>query len=319
MKKILVTGSSGFIGFHLCLSLLRDNFNVIGLDNMNNYYSIKLKKDRLSILNKFSNYNFYKSDISDYNNILDIFKKEKPDIVVNLAAQAGVRFSLENPFTYVNSNIVGFVNLIEACKKYEIEGLIYASSSSVYGANKKNPFSVNDRVDMPISLYASSKRFNELTAHAYSHLYDMHMTGLRFFSVYGPWGRPDMAMYIFTKKIILGEPIDVYNYGKMRRDFTYIDDIVNGIRSSIDKNYKFKIFNLGNNKTENLSDIIKIIESNLDIKAKINLLPIQPGDVEKSSADIEESKDLLSFYPITNVDVGIKKFIDWYKEYHSIK
>ena len=317
-KVFLVTGSAGFIGFHLCKALLQDNYSVIGVDNINNYYDTKLKKDRLSLLNSFSNFKFYKLNIENLKELSRVFEYEKPYKVINLAAQAGVRYSLENPFAYVNSNILGFVNIIEMCRKYNVEGLIYASSSSVYGLNKKTPFSIDDRVSTPISIYASSKRFNELTAHAYSQLYGIHTTGLRFFSVYGPWGRPDMAMFIFTKKIISGESIDVYNYGKMERDFTYIDDIVDGIRKSIKKNYKCEILNLGNNKTEKLQNVITLIEKYLGIKAKINFLPMQPGDIEKSSADIGASSKLLNFMPKTNIDFGLQKFISWYKEYHNV-
>ncbi|MAQ43814.1 MAG: protein CapI [Candidatus Marinimicrobia bacterium] len=314
--KILVTGAAGFIGFHLAESLLKDNFNVCGIDNINDYYDVKLKNDRIDILKKYSNFNFNQVDISNFESTSNIFKNFQPDKVVNLAAQAGVRYSIDHPFAYLNSNIVGFLNIIELCKTQNIKGLIYASSSSVYGGNKEIPFSVSDRVNKPLSLYAASKRSNELIAYSYSNLFNLHTTGLRFFTVYGPWGRPDMAMYKFANKICSGESIDVYNNGDMKRDFTYIDDIVSGIKSSIDKNYQCEVFNLGNNKSENLMDIVKYIEQYLDKKADINFLPMQPGDVKESWAEIKKSMKMLNYKPKTDVDVGIEKFIDWYKKYN---
>ena len=317
-KKLLVTGAAGFIGYHLSKSLLKDGFDVYGLDNINDYYDVNLKYSRLNELKKFSNFNFYKLDISNYEDLSNVFKEINPNKVINLAAQAGVRYSIENPFAYMASNIVGFLNIIELCRHYSVEGLIYASSSSVYGGNKKIPFSVEDRVDDPISFYAASKRSNELIANTYSHLYGLHTTGLRFFTVYGPWGRPDMAMFIFADKISRGEKIEVYNNGNMKRDFTYIDDIVNGIRASIDKNYKCEIFNLGNNKSEELMHIVSSIENSLGKKALIDFKPIQPGDVKKTNANIDKSKKLLGYAPNINVDFGIEKFISWYKDYHSV-
>ena len=317
-KKLLITGVAGFIGYHLSKSLLKDNYDVYGLDNINDYYDVNLKHDRLNDLKKFPNFKFYKLDISNYEDLSNIFKKINPNKVINLAAQAGVRYSIENPFAYMTSNMVGFLNIIELCKNCNVGGLIYASSSSVYGGNEKIPFSVEDRVDNPISFYAASKRSNELIANAYSHLYGLHTTGLRFFTVYGPWGRPDMAMFIFANKISQGEKIEVYNNGNMKRDFTYIDDIVNGIRASIDKNYKCEIFNLGNNKSEELMDVVSSIERGLGKKALIDFKPIQPGDVKKTNADIDKSKKLLEYMPSTSVDQGIDKFITWYKEYHSL-
>ncbi len=317
-KKLLVTGAAGFIGYHLSKSLLKDGFDVYGLDNINDYYDVNLKHSRLNELKKFSNFNFYKLDISNYEDLSNVFKEINPNKVINLAAQAGVRYSIENTFAYMASNIVGFLNIIELCRHYSVEGLIYASSSSVYGGNKKIPFSVEDRVDDPISFYAASKRSNELIANTYSHLYGLHTTGLRFFTVYGPWGRPDMAMFIFADKISRGEKIEVYNNGNMKRDFTYIDDIINGIRASIDKNYKCEIFNLGNNKSEELMHIVSSIENSLGKKALIDFKPIQPGDVKKTNANIDKSKKLLGYAPTVNVDFGIKKFISWYKDYHSV-
>jgi UDP-glucuronate 4-epimerase len=237
--------------------------------------------------------------------------------VVNLAAQAGVRYSIENPYAYMNSNLVGFLNIIELCRHHDVEGLIYASSSSVYGGNKKIPFSVEDRVDNPISFYAVSKKSNELIANSYSHLYGLHTTGLRYFTVYGPWGRPDMAMLIFTRKILAGEPIPVFNNGNMKRDFTYIADIIAGTRAAINKNFKCEVFNLGNNKSEQLMDVVSLIEQNLNQKAEINYLPMQPGDVPESYADINKSIDMLNYKPVTNVDQGIKKLIDWYQYYYK--
>ena len=317
MKKTLVTGAAGFIGFHLSKSLLDDGYEVLGIDNVNDYYDPKLKWARLDILKKYDNFKFDRVDIADRESITKSFTAFKPHKVVNLAAQAGVRYSIENPYAYMNSNLVGFLNIIELCRHNDVEGLIYASSSSVYGGNKKIPFSVDDRVDNPISLYAATKKSNELIANAYSHLYGLHTTGLRFFTVYGPWGRPDMAMYIFADKISKGEPIPVFNNGNMKRDFTYIDDIVYGTRAAIDKNYKCEVFNLGNHKSEPLMRIVSLIEQNLGKKAAINYLPMQPGDVSESFADIVLSQEKLGFNPNTSIDKGIPILIDWYKEYYA--
>ena len=316
-EKILVTGSAGFIGFHLSKSLLEDGYVVLGIDNLNDYYDPKLKHAHLDQLNSYNNFKFDKIDIANREAVTKTFTDFKPNKVVNLAAQAGVRYSIENPYAYMNSNLVGFLNIIELCRHNGVEGLIYASSSSVYGGNIKIPFNVEDCVDNPISLYAASKKSNELIANSYSHLYGLNTTGLRYFTVYGPWGRPDMAMLIFTQKILTGEPIPVFNNGNMKRDFTYIDDIIAGTRAAIDENYKCEIFNLGNHKSEQLMDIVALIEKNLGKKAEINFLPMQPGDVPESFADINKSIDMLKYKPTTNVDVGIKKLIKWYKEFYK--
>jgi len=316
--KILVTGAAGFIGFHLVNSLLNDGFNVVGIDNLNNYYDVNLKKDRLKKIIDNKNFVFEECDISDRGSLNKIFKTYKPVKVINLAAQAGVRYSLENPYAYMDSNLVGFLNVIEQCRHNDVEGLIYASSSSVYGGNTKIPFNVEDQTDNPVSLYAATKKSNELIATTYSHLYNLNTTGLRFFTVYGPWGRPDMAYYIFTKKIINKEPIKVFNRGNMKRDFTYIDDIIFGLRSAIDKNFKCEIFNLGNNKSENLMNFIYTIESELGIKAKIDFKPMQPGDVKETYAEISKSTKMFSYLPKTQIKDGIKKFINWYKVYYNV-
>ena len=317
--NILVTGAAGFIGFHTCLSLLTKH-KVFGLDNLNNYYDVNLKKSRLKILKKNTNFEFLKTDIQN-KNLHNKFKKIKLDIIINLAAQAGVRHSLKDPFSYIDSNILGQINLLEFAKKLNVKKFIYASSSSVYGGNEKMPFSVKHRVDKPISLYAASKKSTELLAECYSHLFKFKCIGLRFFTVYGPWGRPDMATFIFTKKILENKKINIFNYGNMKRDFTYIDDIVKGIKGAVNLkgDYKHKIYNLGNNKPEDLKRFISIIEKNLKVKAKRNLLPIQPGDVAKTSANIDESRRELNFNPKTSLDEGIPKFIEWYKQYYKIK
>ena len=317
--NILVTGAAGFIGFHTCLSL-QTRHKVYGLDNLNNYYDVNLKKSRLKILKKNKDFEFLKTDIQN-KNLHNKFKKIKLDIIINLAAQAGVRHSLKDPFSYIDSNILGQINLLEFAKKIKIKKFIYASSSSVYGGNVKMPFSVKHRVDKPISLYAASKKSTELLAECYSHLFKIKCIGLRFFTVYGPWGRPDMATFIFTKKILENKKINIFNYGNMKRDFTYIDDIVRGIKGAVNLkgDYKHKIYNLGNNKPEDLKRFISIIEKNLKVKAKRNLLPIQPGDVAKTSANIDESKIELNFNPKTSIDEGIPKFIEWYKQYYKIK
>jgi len=317
MKKILVTGAAGFIGYHLCKSLLDDNNEVLGIDNINDYYAPQLKHARLDQLTPFKNFTFEKIDITDRKSLARSFQSFKPNKVVNLAAQAGVRYSIENPYAYMDANLVGFLNIIELCRHNDVEGFIYASSSSVYGGNIKIPFSVEDRVDDPISLYAASKKSNELIANSYSHLYGLHTTGLRYFTVYGPWGRPDMAMFIFTKKILTGEPIPVFNHGNMKRDFTYIDDIIAGTRSAIDNNYKCEIFNLGNHKSERLMDVVALIEKNLGKKAKIDFQSMQAGDVKESFADIDKSVEKLGYKPTTNVDIGIKNFVNWYKLYKN--
>ena len=315
--KLLITGAAGFIGYHLCKSMLNEDYEILGIDNLNDYYDKKLKNGRLEILNKHKNFRFEKIDISERQNLTDAFIKFRPNKVVNLAAQAGVRYSLENPYVYIDSNISGFLNLIELSRQYDVEGFIYASSSSVYGANKKTPFSIDDRTDNPVSLYAATKKSNELIANSYFHLYGLKNTGLRFFTVYGPWGRPDMAYYIFTKKILSDKTIDVYNNGDMERDFTYIDDIIEGTKAAIEKNYSFEIFNLGNNKSVNLLDFIKTIENKLNKKAIINFQPMQSGDVKETYADISESEEKLGFKPKISIDEGISKFIKWYKSYYK--
>ena len=319
MKRILVTGCSGFIGMHLSKNLLEDGFSVCGVDNMNDYYDVSLKEARLNLLYEYENFLFKKLDIGNLNDVKLVFEKFDPQIVVNLAAQAGVRYSLKNPHIYIQTNIVGFTNIIEACRLNKTSSLIYASSSSVYGGNKKIPFSIDDRVDKPISIYAASKKANELIAHTYSHLYGLRTTGLRFFTVYGPWGRPDMAMYIFTDKIKNNQEIPVFNYGNMKRDFTFIDDIVKGVRSSMENNYLCEVFNLGNNRCEDIYTMINIIEEELGKKAKINLMDMQLGDVEKTFANIDYTKDKLNFEPNTSIQKGIPKFIDWYKFYHKVR
>ena len=314
-EKILVTGCAGFIGMHLSKTLLELNYDVVGVDNVNDYYNVNLKNDRLKILKKFKNFIFVKLDIANKDELDRVFVNYAFDKVVNLAAQAGVRYSLENPQSYINSNIVGFMNILECCRYHNIKGLIYASSSSVYGGNKTIPFDVEHSVDLPISIYAASKKSNELMAHAYNHLFGLRSTGLRFFTVYGPWGRPDMAMYIFAEKISNGEPIEVFNNGNMKRDFTYIDDIVDGIISSIKMNYNYEIFNLGNSSSKPLLDVVSIIEKKIGKKAIINFKPMQLGDVKNTYADIEKSKKMLNFLPSTNLEVGLNKFLTWFIDY----
>ena len=315
--KILVTGSAGFIGYHLCNSLLNDGYDILGIDNINNYYNKNLKLERLEILKKYKNFNFKKIDISNRENVAKIFKNFKPYKVINLAAQAGVRFSIENPYAYIDSNIIGFINLIEISKQNDVNGFIYASSSSVYGGNKKLPFSESDMTNDPISLYGATKKSNELIANSYSSLYGLNTTGLRYFTVYGPWGRPDMAYFSFTKKILAEEPIEVYNNGKMKRDFTFIDDIILGTKSALEKNYKCEIFNLGNNKNEELMDLIKVLENELSKEAIVKFLPMQSGDVIETYANIEKSIEKLNFNPKTSIQDGIPKFIDWFKKYYN--
>jgi UDP-glucuronate 4-epimerase len=335
MKKILVTGAAGFIGMHVSLSLLQKGYFVIGLDNMNNYYDPALKKarlDRIQTSENCKNFHFLFADLTDASFVRSVFIDHEFDNVIHLAAQAGVRYSLENPQAYISSNVTGFVNILEGLRQQPKAHLIYASSSSVYGGNKKVPFAENDRVDSPISLYASTKKSNELLAHTYSHLFSIPTTGLRFFTVYGPWGRPDMAAYIFTKSIVMGQAINVFNYGNMERDFTYIDDIASGVISLIDnppkiehlqaqgtleKTAPYRVLNIGNNNPRKLVDLITTIEKHLKKKAKLNLLPLQPGDVPVTYADIKALYDLTGFTPSTSLEVGIEKFIQWFKAYHK--
>lgn len=336
MKPILVTGVAGFIGFHLCQRLLARGETIIGIDNLNDYYDVNLKLARLAQLKENSQFQFYKLDLSDRQGIDDLFAQFQPDRVVNLAAQAGVRYSLTNPHAYVDSNLVGFTNILEGCRHWNVKHLVFASSSSVYGKNTKMPFSVRDNVDSPISLYAATKKANELMAHTYSYLYGLPATGLRFFTVYGPWGRPDMALFIFAKAILAGKPIPVFNYGKMKRDFTYIDDIITGVVRVLDRipatnfpespgNYNpgeqevpYKIYNIGNNQPVELLRFIEIIEDCLGKKAEKEFLPMQPGDVPATYADIEELEADVGFRPSTPLEVGIPRFISWYRKYYSV-
>jgi len=317
--NIILTGAAGFIGFHTTLALLKKKINVYGIDDLNPYYDVHLKKDRLAILKKYENFHFLKKKIED-KRIHSFFKKKDIDVIINLAAQAGVRHSLKNPYVYVESNVLGQVNMLELAKNVEAKKFIYASSSSVYGGNKKMPFSVSQRVDNPISLYAATKKSSELIAECYSHLFNIKCIGLRFFTVYGPWGRPDMATFIFTKNIIEGKTLQIFNYGKMERDFTYIDDIVQGILGALKKNISnHKVYNLGNSNPEVLLEFVELIEKTLNKKAQKKLLPIQPGDVSKTFADITESKKDLKFSPKTKISEGIPKFISWYKEYYRVR
>ena len=317
-SKILITGAAGFIGYHLCKSLLEDGYEVLGIDNLNDYYDTNLKQARLEQLKQFNSFTFNKVDIADRESLTKSFQSFNPQKIVNLAAQPGVRYSIENPYHYMDSNLVGFLNIIELCRNNKVKSFIYASSSSVYGGNNKMPYSVDDRVYQPLALYGATKIANELIAHSYSHLYGLHTTGLRYFTVYGSWYRPDMAMFIFTQKIMAGNPIPVFNNGNMKRDFTYIDDVIKGTRSAIEKNYKCEIFNIGNSKSESLMDLIGIIETNLEEKAQIEYLPMQLGDVKESLADIKKSTEKLGYKPITTINKGIPQFIKWYKEYYSV-
>jgi UDP-glucuronate 4-epimerase len=335
MRKILVTGAAGFIGFHLAKRLAGDGEMVIGLDNVNDYYDVSLKHARLDRLKEEKNFRFIKGDICDRKMVAKLFCDEKFDCVVNLAAQAGVRYSLKNPHAYIESNIVGFMNILEGCRHNGVSHLVYASSSSVYGANTKMPFSVHHNVDHPVSLYAATKKANELMAHTYSSLYGLPTTGLRFFTVYGPWGRPDMALFLFTRAILAGEPIEVFNYGKMQRDFTYIDDIVEGVARVTEAvpggnsdwsggapdpgtSYApYRIYNIGNNNPVELLYFIETLERCLGKKAKKNLLPIQSGDVPATYADVDDLTKDVGFRPSTRIEDGIRKFVDWYLEYYA--
>ena len=334
-KRILVTGAAGFIGFHPSRRILDRGDQVIGLDNLSDYYDVSLKEDRLKVLDKYVNYSFEKCDISDRTGTEKIFSGQQFDVVVNLAAQAGVRYSLTNPHAYIDANVVGFMNILEGCRQQQTAHLVYASSSSVYGANTSMPFSVHDNIDHPVSLYAASKKANELMAHTYAHLYGLPCTGLRFFTVYGPWGRPDMALFLFTRAILAGEPIKVFNHGRMRRDFTYIEDIVEGVVRVMDRpaqtnpdwsgdqpdpgtsSAPYRVYNIGNNKPVELMHLIETLEQALGKVAEKNFMPIQPGDVPATWANVDDLSNDVGFRPETPIEVGVQKFVDWYLEYYS--
>lgn len=333
--KVLVTGSAGFIGSHLAIKLLDRGDEVFGIDNLNDYYDVKLKKARLERVKKYSAFVDLRADIEDHDSIKNIFEKYKPQRVVNLAAQAGVRYSLKNPYAYIDSNIMGFTNILENCRRHNVEHLVYASSSSVYGGNEKLPFSEHHSVDHPVSLYAATKKANELMAHSYSQLFGLPTTGLRFFTVYGPWGRPDMALFLFANAMLKGESIEVFNNGNMIRDFTYIDDIIEGVIRVLDKiatsndkydainpdpassNAPYRLFNIGNSQPTALMKYISALENSLNIEAKKIFLPMQLGDVQATSADVSELKNWVNFKPNTGIDVGVKRFVEWYKEYYA--
>lgn len=337
--KVLVTGAAGFIGFHVSRYLLARGDQVVGLDNLNDYYDVSLKEARLSRLKKAEGaegFEFVKMDVADAGAMAELFADAQFDRVVHLAAQAGVRYSIENPRAYIDSNIVGFLNIIEGCRHQQVEHLVYASSSSVYGANESLPFSVHDNVDHPLSLYAASKKSNELMAHTYSHLYGLPTTGLRFFTVYGPWGRPDMALFLFTRAILAGEPLQVFNYGRHRRDFTYVDDIVEGVVRTLDRvaepepqwsgespdpassRAPWRVFNIGNQNPVELLTYIGCIEKELGRKAEMEMLPLQPGDVPDTAADVQALSDWVGYRPATPVAEGVRRFIDWYREYYQL-
>ncbi|MEB3220136.1 MAG: NAD-dependent epimerase [Nostocales cyanobacterium 94392] len=326
--KILITGVAGFIGYHLAQRLLSDGEQIYGIDNLNDYYDVNLKKARLAQLTPNSNFQFQLLDLNNRQGILQLFQEQNFDCVVNLAAQAGVRYSLENPFAYVDSNLVGFANILEACRHTQPQHLIFASSSSVYGTNTKIPFSVTDNVDNPVSLYAATKKANELMAHSYSHLYSLPITGLRFFTVYGAWGRPDMAYFKFVRAIEENQPINIFNYGKMQRDFTYIDDVIEGVvrvihqppKAAVNNNHnnaRYKIYNIGNNQPVELLTFIQVIEKAMGKEAIKNFLPMQPGDVPRTYADVDELMQDVGFKPTTNIEQGIENFVRWYKDFYQ--
>jgi UDP-glucuronate 4-epimerase len=334
MKKILVTGTAGFIGYHTCKQLLESGYEVVGIDNLNDYYDVTLKEARLTRLQGMRNFSFMRLDLADRDGMDELFLSQKFDTVIHLAAQAGVRYSIQNPHAYIDSNLVGFINILEGCRHHQVQHLTYASSSSVYGANTTLPFSIHDNVDHPLSLYAATKKANELMAHTYSNLYGLPTTGLRFFTVYGPWGRPDMALFLFTDAIIKGRPIDVYNHGQMQRDFTYIDDIVEGVvrvaarpaqanphwsGATPDPGSSFapwRVYNIGNHSPVELLHFIRTIEEKLGRQAQINFLPLQPGDVPATCADVADLMQDVDFKPATPIEVGISRFIDWYRDYY---
>jgi UDP-glucuronate 4-epimerase len=334
--KILITGAAGFIGMTTSLRLLRRGENVIGIDNLNNYYDPRLKIDRLAQLSAYPNFSFRKLDVSDKPGIRELFESEQPQRVIHLAAQAGVRYSIENPHAYIESNVVGFMNILEGCRHTQVEHLVYASSSSVYGGNTTMPFSVSHSVDHPVSMYAATKKANELMAHTYSHLFGLPTTGLRFFTVYGPWGRPDMALFLFTKAILEGRPIDVFNQGKMQRDFTYVDDIAAGVERVLDRpaapdpsfdsacpdsgtsHAPYRVFNIGNHQPVELMEFIHCIEAAVGQEAQMNLLPLQAGDVPATFADIEALERWTGFKPATPIEIGIPNFVKWYRSYYKV-
>jgi len=332
--KILVTGVAGFIGMHSAKKLLDDGHEIIGIDNLNDYYDVTLKENRLKTLEGYKNFRFVKLDIKDQKDVLSLFKKELPQRVLHLAAQAGVRYSIENPYVYIDSNIQGFISILEGCRAIKTEHLVFASSSSVYGGNEKVPFSEHDNVDHPVSLYAATKKANELMAHTYSHLYQIPTTGLRFFTVYGPWGRPDMSPMLFTKAILANEPIQVFNHGDMMRDFTYIDDVIASVNETLFKtatpnvnfdakhpdpatsHAPYRIFNIGNSQPVPLMKFIETIENALGKKAIKNMMNMQAGDVKVTSADTSELNQWVNFKPNTSIEEGVKRFVDWYKNYY---
>ena len=334
--RILVTGAAGFIGYHTAARLLDRGHEVIGFDNLNSYYDVSLKEARLARLKEREGFRFLKADLGDRTVVEATFAEERPERVIHLAAQAGVRYSLDHPHSYVSSNLTGFLHILEGCRHHGVEHLVYASSSSVYGANRKLPFDVNDPVDHPVSLYGASKKANELMAHSYAHLFALPVTGLRFFTVYGPWGRPDMSLFVFTRKILAGEPIEVFNYGHHSRDFTYVDDAVEGVLRTLDKvaapdpNWRpeapdsatssapYRVYNIGNNSPVALLDYIAAIEKALGRTAKIELRPQQPGDVEATYADVEALKEATGFQPSTPLETGIERFVAWYRDYYRV-
>jgi UDP-glucuronate 4-epimerase len=333
--KVLVTGAAGFIGFHLSRRLLDRGDTVVGIDNLNDYYDVRLKEDRLRLLEADDRFVFRKIDLADRERILGVFATERPDVAVNLAAQAGVRYSLQNPWAYTESNITGFLNILEACRAHPVRHLVFASSSSVYGANTRMPFSIHHNVDHPVSLYAATKKANELMAHTYSHLYGIPTTGLRFFTVYGPWGRPDMAAFLFTRAILDGKPLQLFNHGQMRRDFTYIDDIVEGVVRVIDRPAApnsdwggdspdpgtsaapYRLYNIGNHNPVELTHFLEVLQEKLGRKTEIVLMPMQPGDVPETYADIEDLRRDVGFAPATSIEDGLDRFVKWYVEYYA--
>ena len=334
--KVLITGAAGFIGFHLTQKLCAMGYQVVGIDNLNDYYDVNLKKDRLEILQSQEVFSFHKMELEDKASVDALFAQERFDYVVNLAAQAGVRYSLENPYAYINANVTGFLNILEGCRHFPVKHLVYASSSSVYGANTQMPFSTHHTVDHPVSLYAATKKSNELMAHTYAHLYDLPTTGLRFFTVYGPYGRPDMALFLFTKAILDGQPINVFNNGEMRRDFTYVDDIVEGVArllphvaqpnpqwngddpDTATSYAPYRLYNIGNNSPVKLLDFIEAIEESLGKNAEKNFMPLQDGDVPATYADVDDLMQAVDFKPATELRVGVQNFVDWYKQYYRV-